>query len=86
MPSNLNKSTLFYSSELSVEKIVHRLQPENILKESGLIIRKAIQKVDFDLEDKFYDESTLKNSWETLYMPNEVLTFLSSLIFQRKIF
>ena len=67
VPRNCSKSILFYASTVSIDQLIVQVQPENILKESGRLIKKAMGKVDFELNDKFYDENTLRNSWENKF-------------------
>ncbi|KAJ8669425.1 hypothetical protein QAD02_000684 [Eretmocerus hayati] len=77
-PSNKNKSSLFYSSEISLDKVVERLQPENILKESGLLIREYLRGVQFDLHDRFNDAADLQYSFENTAIPDEMMIFFSA--------
>ncbi|KAJ8680646.1 hypothetical protein QAD02_016433 [Eretmocerus hayati] len=77
-PSNKNKSSLFYSSEISLDKVVERLQPENILKESGLLIREYLREVQFDLHDRFNDAADLQYSFENTAIPDEMMIFFSA--------
>lgn len=64
MPSNKSISTLFYSSDVSLDRLIIQVQPQNMLEESGIIIKKSMQN--FDMQDKFCDVSALKNSWRNM--------------------
>lgn len=79
VPSNKNKSTLFYCSTTSLDSVIEKLQPENILKESGKIIKQSMEKVNFDLQDKFCDASSLENSWKENTIPQEILIIFSQI-------
>ena len=47
--------------------------------EAGIQLRKAIQRVDFGLQDSFCDSQDLQDSWENTMMPESLLTFFSAL-------
>ena len=47
-----------------------KLVPENILKESGRLIKDSMKKVCFDLNDEFCNAASLENSWNNMEIPN----------------
>ena len=56
----------------------------DVLKEAGESLRKPMKKVDFGLDDSFCDSESLKKSWKITHIPDEWLTFYSSLFGIRK--
>ncbi|KAJ8679187.1 hypothetical protein QAD02_014974 [Eretmocerus hayati] len=78
-PSNKNKSALFYSSEVSLDKVVERLHPKNILKESGILVRELMREVDFGLEDRFNDVADLQHSYENTSIPDGMVALFSGM-------
>ena len=51
----------------------------NVLQEAAQSLRKAMKNVDYGLDDSFCDSESLKKSWEGTGIPDEWLTFYSSL-------
>ena len=68
-----------FSSAITVEDIAAKMRDMNVVMACGEILRKAIKKVDFKLEDTFCDGNELKESWESTQLPEQLLTFFSSL-------
>ena len=91
-PQHKNKPTLIYHSNLTIEKAVERSHDKSIIKYSAKINQESFKNVDFDLEDKFYDDKNLKKSWDSIKIPQPILAFLimkvivhpKSKIFQNK--
>ena len=79
IPSAPRKPTLFYDSSISLDAIIEKIRPKNIIKESAKIIKKSLSDVDFNLDDKFHDENNLKFSWDNMKIPDACLIFFSSL-------
>ena len=49
------------------------------MKIAGKILRKSLKETDFGLDDDFCDAEGLKKSWEETQIPNDWITFYSSL-------
>jgi hypothetical protein len=74
-----NASEIVYSSSVRPEDLVVKVKNLDILRQSGILLRGLIQKVDFGLGDKFCDSEEIKESWEKTQMSDGLLTFFSSL-------
>lgn len=79
VPSDKKKSTLFYDSGISLGDVVTKLQPKNILKQNARLIKRDLNALDFDLEDKFLDVYNLRSSREKFETPENLLIFLTEL-------
>ena len=75
-----NESLFVFSSTLSLEDVVKKLRSVNVMKEAAEIIREALKRADFNLNDKFGDAYELVSSWEGTAMPDCLMSFFSSLL------
>ena len=51
----------------------------NVIRLADEILKEALEKVDFKLDDRFCDGNELKDSWRTTRMPDQLLTFFLAL-------
>ncbi|KAG8177891.1 hypothetical protein JTE90_001722 [Oedothorax gibbosus] len=75
-----NESLMVFSLKLDINEIIERMRKVDNIKTAAKEIREALQKVDFGLTNKFFDSDELNTSWMTTEMPDEMLTFLSTLL------
>lgn len=75
-----NKSPIVFSSSLTKFHLIEKIRSMNIYKECGLSLKKILNDIDFNLNDKFCIVTDLKNSWEQINIPMPVLDFLSGLM------
>lgn len=75
---------LVFSSDLSRDDLARVIRSRNTVRDAGDILRKALLKVDFGLQDKFCDSENLETSWTGTKIPDALLTFFSSLFGVRK--
>lgn len=71
-----NRSQLFYLSRVND---LLRKHPKDIISQCAEILKESLKKVDFNLKDKFRDETDLKDSLENTAIPETFTTFLSTL-------
>lgn len=74
-----NESELVFSSNVTAADIATKIRNINVLKDAGEALRSSMMKVDFGLDDRFCDVDDLKKSWKETTIPDEWLTFYSSL-------
>ena len=55
------------------------------MKIAGKILRKSLKETDFGLDDDFCDAEGLKKSWEETQIPNDWITFYSSIYNLRRL-
>jgi len=72
---------MFFSSAITVEDTAAKLGDMDVVEACGEIIRKPLENVTFNLEDKICDGDELKESWENTPMLDQLLTFFSSLFY-----
>ena len=78
-PYQANQLLIVFSSNLSVEHIIRKLQSINTIKSAATEIRKSLNESTFDLKNKFCNAEGLKNSWNNTHMPHELIYFFSHL-------
>ena len=66
-----------YSSSLTVAELAAKIKNTNIIRECAKILKSDFKKVDFGLQDRFPDGSTLRESWENTQMCDSWKTFVS---------
>jgi hypothetical protein len=77
--TRLNESLYVFSSDVSIEDVVKILRSLDATKEVASKIRKCLLKMDFGLNDSFCDAEELKHSWKNTVMPDQLVTFFSTL-------
>ena len=79
-PSTRSNESLFvFSSDVSLQDVVKILRSLDTTKEVANKIRKCLLKMDFGLNNSFCDAEELKHSWRNTAMPDELITFFSTL-------
>ena len=73
------ESMLVFSSNLTVEEVVKKLRSINENKDTAMTIRNALKEVSFNLADKFCDAEELKRSWESIKLPECLITLFAKL-------
>lgn len=74
-----NEPLMVFSADLTPEVLAAKIRSQDTVKSAGTILRGSLKDCDFGLNDKFCDVSDLQKSWESVTMPDAVLTFFSSL-------
>ncbi|KAL8619946.1 hypothetical protein ACOMHN_015228 [Nucella lapillus] len=77
--SRVNKSDIFFSSDINAAEVVVKLKNQDIMIEAGTKLRETLVDVDFGLQDSFCDSTDLKASWEKTMMPEPLLYFFAAL-------
>lgn len=77
-PTEANKSAMVF---LNVEEteMADMIRSTDAINECASAMREALLGYSFDLQDKFCDAADLEESWDTMDIPDVVLTFLCSL-------
>lgn len=79
---NKNKPSLFFLSHISKQQMARSLYEAKSTKDDkniALKLREVIKKVDFDLDDRVCDHLDLREAWENIRIPDELLSFFSTL-------
>ena len=79
IPEQKNESLMVFAATLGVEDIIRRVRSQNIMKSAASMIRMSLLEVDFGLQDKFCDAEELSISWERSIIPEEIVTFFTTL-------
>lgn len=66
---------MVFSSKLTPEVLAASIRSQEAVKTAASVIRKALQDVNCNHKDKFFDASELKESWDTTKMPDALITF-----------
>lgn len=85
VPLEANKPTLVFHSSVTLAEVVDLIRSKDVLKESAKILQKSLFNVDFDLNDKFCDETNLRHSWDNMRIPQPLLIFFQSFLTLTKI-
>ena len=83
-PYKKNESEIVYSSTVTSSAILAKLSHLNIAKQAGKMIRDALKKVDFGLQDSFCDSDDLNDSWNQTRMPECLIEFFTTVLNTRK--
>jgi len=75
-PSEANKSFMVFLQTTAATEMADAIRSNNAIIQCAARIRQALLDFDFDLQDKFCDSVDLKESWNDMKIPDEVLTFL----------
>ena len=78
-PYKKNESEVAFPSSISQAEIVQKIETHDSLTYSGKVIREALLKVDFGLQDSYCDKADLHNAYHGTDMPPELITFFSAL-------
>ena len=73
------ESLLVFSSKLTLQDVVKRLQSINSYKEVAENFRRILKSTSFNINNKFGDAEELYYSWENMKIPEEFVYFFSSL-------
>ena len=76
-PSPANQSFIVFSSNLSKKHVIKKLQSINAISLAVMKIRKSLNKLTFNLKNKFCDAKNLKNSWNNAYVSHKLIYFSS---------
>ena len=76
-PSRANQSFIVFSSNLSKKHVIKKLQSINAISLAVIKIRKSLNKLTFNLKNKFCHAKNLKYSWNNAYMPHKLIYFSS---------
>lgn len=74
-PKQKDKSIIFYFPSKKVKEGENREQ--NIVDDCVNILLESIKGINFDLQDKFCDNTDLQSAWENVKIPNPFLRFFS---------
>ena len=75
-PSQKNVSQLFYYND-AIPAIVEKSYLHDCVKNSASILKKSLNDVDFEIDDKYCDEHNLRDSLEDFIFPKPFINFLS---------
>ena len=70
-----HQSILVCSPSIIVNDAINLLRNTNVVKEAASKLRHALLNIDFGIDDKFCDSEELKTSWQTIRMPDDLITF-----------
>ena len=78
-PIEANKPLMFFSSALQTEEVADVIRSCNPVTECAILLREALEKLDFGLNDKFGDAQDLRSSWTKSKIPDVFVNFFSTL-------
>ena len=79
-----NESQFVISSKVHVSDFVNILRSLDVTETAAGKMRKCIQNLDFNLDEKFCDTKELEESWYRTHIPDELLAFFSVLFTLKK--
>ena len=75
-PQETNKPMLVFLGNLSVEEVADKVRSSDTIREAAHEIRQSLLDYDFNLDDRFGDAQHLQLSWNAIFLPEPILSFL----------
>ena len=79
-PTEANKCDMVFLNAASPADMAAVIRSSNPITQCASAIRQLLLDFNFDLRDKFCDSVDLKDSWDNMQIPDELVTFLCVLL------
>ena len=80
-----NESVLVFSSKVRIQDVIQKLRSIDEIKLAASTIGETLLKETFDIHDKFCNVIELKSLWETVKIPDTLMTFFFNFVWYQKI-
>ena len=78
-PKQVNKSQMFFSSNVTAENLAETIRSTDHIQECAETIRQCLLELNFDLQDRFCDANDLENATANMVVPEPLLKFFAVL-------